>query len=118
MCKLRVPIRGVIWYGVAGPAGRKLEGRIGRMHRIVMYMGGLVAAMGALFFVMLVVVSLQGRDAGSMLFAALIGGGLILSGAILCCFGAIVEHLIAIRANTERQLEIFGKLGRPRDDGR
>ncbi|MBX3584752.1 MAG: hypothetical protein KF810_22990 [Rhizobiaceae bacterium] len=31
----------------------------------------------------------------------------LLSGAILHCFGAIVEHLIAIRRNTEAQLQIF-----------
>lgn len=80
-----------------------------------MYMGGIVAGMGALFFMMLLIVSGQARDSGSILMAAIVGGGLILSGAMLYCFGAIVEHLIAIRANTQKQLDIFDKLGKPRD---
>jgi hypothetical protein len=33
---------------------------------------------------------------------------------MLYCFGAIVEHLIAIRKNTERQLAIFERLGQPK----
>jgi hypothetical protein len=39
---------------------------------------------------------------------------MILSGAVLYCFGAIVEHLIAIRAAAERQVEIFERLGQPK----
>lgn len=84
------------------------------MHRLVMVLGGITAAMGALFFLLILITSSSTQDRGSVLFAAGIGGSFILSGAILFCFGAIVEHLIAIRAAAERQVEIFDRLGKPK----
>lgn len=82
------------------------------MHTIVMWLGGITAALGVFFFVMVAITS-QGQSGGLVLWAIGIGGGMVLSGAVLYCFGAIVEHLIAIRAAAERQVEIFDRLGKP-----
>ena len=84
------------------------------MHKIVMWLGVCTAALGLFFFLMIVFV---GNNQGSvaLLSALSIGGGLVLSGALLYCFGAIVEHLIAIRENTARQLVIFESLGKKRE---
>lgn len=80
------------------------------MHRIVMWMGGITAAIGLFFFVMIVAISQSG---GGAITALSVGGVMVLSGAMLYCFGAIVEHLIAIRAATESQLKVFeDRLGR------
>lgn len=80
------------------------------MHRIVMWMGGITAGIGLFFFLMIVVTSQSG---GGLITALSVGGAMVLSGAMLYCFGAIVEHLIAIRAATESQLRVFeDRLGR------
>lgn len=84
------------------------------MHKIVIWLGVITAGIGVFFFVMIVVTS-QGLDKGTKIVAALgIGGSLVLSGALLFTFGSIVEHLIAIRKNTEKQVEIFDRLGKPK----
>lgn len=82
------------------------------MHKIVMVMGCIAAAMGLIFFILVMLQASQSQDRTGFLPAITIGGGLVVSGAVLYCFGAIVEHLIAIRAAAERQVEIFDKLGK------
>ncbi len=79
------------------------------MHLIVMWMGGLTALLGVLFFVV-VAISSGGQSPATILSAVLIGLGCIVSGALLYTFGAIVEHLIAIRAAGERQAAAFEAL--------
>lgn len=74
------------------------------MHRIVMWMGGVTAALGLLLFLLVVLSSPRGAG---LISALSVGGALVLSGAMLYCFGAIVEHLIAIRTATEAQLKVF-----------
>ncbi|MER2534755.1 MAG: hypothetical protein ABTQ31_06270 [Rhizobiaceae bacterium] len=84
------------------------------MHVIVMWMGGITAAIGLLFFVLTVATSGQTAGPFAALYAVIIGGSLILSGAMLYCFGAIVKHLRDIKALQQQQLAIFDRLGRPR----
>lgn len=85
------------------------------MHTIVMWLGGITAALGAFFIHMMIVTTTGGTGAGggaTVLIAIATGGGLILSGAMLYCFGAIVQHLRAIRRASERQAEIFERMGK------
>jgi hypothetical protein len=71
-----------------------------------MWLGWFTAAIGAFFFLMVAITA--GKDNAGTLFGALgIGGGLILSGAMLYCLGAIVDHLAAIRQATEAQAKLF-----------
>lgn len=65
------------------------------MHRILMWLGRIGAALGIFLFVM-VAISSAGQGGAAVLGAIGVGGGLIQSGAVLYSFGAIVEHLIAI----------------------
>jgi hypothetical protein len=74
------------------------------VHKIVRWMGGITAVIGLFFFLMVVITSPSGAG---LISALTFGGGMILSGAILYRFGAIVEHLLAIRTATEAQLKIF-----------
>ncbi|MGO4832362.1 hypothetical protein AB4144_08715 [Rhizobiaceae sp. 2RAB30] len=85
------------------------------MHQIVMWLGSITAAMGAIIFILIMIMvgtATQAGGAAALLTAAGIGGGLIVSGALLYTFGSIAESLIAIRQNTERQLAIFDRLGK------
>lgn len=68
------------------------------MHKIVMWMGGITAVMG-LFFCLMSFIVMTPR--AGMLWGLTVGGSIILSGAILYCFRAIVDHLLAIRTATE-----------------
>ncbi len=76
------------------------------MHHIVMWLGGITAAIGAFFFLMVLITAGKG-NAGALIGSITIGGGLIVSGAMLYCFGTIVDHLAAIRAATEAQAKLF-----------
>jgi len=79
-----------------------------RMHLIIMWLGGITAGLGAFFFLMMVIVDGRGNPLG-MVYALGIGGGLVVSGAMLYCFGAIVAHLAAIRKATEAQAKFFAE---------
>lgn len=82
------------------------------MHTFIKMVGAIIATLGILVAVVAVFTaerSPMGQQ--SQLYALLLGAGVALPGATLYCFGAIVEHLIAIRKNTERQVEIFERLG-------
>lgn len=76
------------------------------MHHIIMWLGGITAAIGAFFFLMVVITAKSG-NAGALIGSIGIGGGLVVSGAMLYCFGAIVDHLAAIRVATEAQAKLF-----------
>lgn len=84
------------------------------MHKIVMWLGWSAIGLGCFFFLMIAILARDADRSGQVFAALIIGGSLILSGAMLYCFGAIVEHLIAIRKATERQVAIFDRLGQPK----
>ncbi|MBN7756109.1 hypothetical protein JYP46_04680 [Nitratireductor aquimarinus] len=75
------------------------------MHGIVKFAGGLTVLVGlaALVFGIMVV-----ADAGPGSVMVLgFGLSVILSGAVLYCFGAIVEHLAAIRSSNAELLAVL-----------
>lgn len=74
------------------------------MHKIVMWIGAITAVVGLLVCILAFITMPTGA---AMLTAFMFGVGSILSGAVLYCFGAIVEHLLAIRRATEAQLQFF-----------
>jgi hypothetical protein len=82
------------------------------MHGFLKAIGGIVAVIGIVAGAG-IAISAQ-NNTSAQLTGIMIGAGLALPGAMLYCFGAIVEHLIAIRKNTERQLAIFERLGQPK----
>lgn len=77
------------------------------MHGFLKVVGIVIAAIGVLagaaFF-------LQSGSNGLPLYGLLIGASLALPGAMLYCFGAIVEHLIDIRWTARQQLAALEKL--------
>jgi hypothetical protein len=84
------------------------------MHKLVQGIGGALALIG-LLVIGYAFSTQSGAPAGmAKLYLILIGLSVVLPGAMIFCLGAIVEHLIAIRRNTERQLAIFEKLGQPK----
>ena len=84
------------------------------MHKLVQGVGAAVAFIG-LLVIGYAFSTQSGAPAGlAKFYLILIGLSALLPGAMLYCFGAIVEHLIAIRKNTEKQLAIFEKLGKPK----
>lgn len=82
------------------------------MHKFIQMFGVVIAAIGIL------VAGLAAGDHSGLgnggLMGILIGASIALPGAMLYCFGAIVEHLIVIRRNSEKQLAIFERLGQPK----
>lgn len=85
------------------------------MHTIVMWLGGILVACGAIFFVMIIIAAgTAGRGPQTLVYAAGFCLSFVVSGALLYCFGAIVQHLIAIRSATERQAAVLDRLGQPR----
>ncbi len=84
------------------------------MHKFIQALGGAIVLVG-----LLVAGAALSRQSGvatnTPMMGLLIAAAIALPGAVLYCFGAIVEHLIAIRQNTERQLVIFESLGKKRD---
>jgi hypothetical protein len=80
------------------------------MHQIIKAVG--IAAIAAGILIVLIGVGLifSGDPNFTLADILWIGFSTILSGAVLYCFGAIVEHLIAIRLATEQQLKIFERL--------
>lgn len=80
------------------------------MHQIIKAVG--IAAIAAGLVILLVGFGILSSGEPSFTPMGVLGISLpaMLSGAVLYCFGAIVEHLIAIRAATERQLKIFERL--------
>jgi hypothetical protein len=83
------------------------------MHDIVKGIGVLAVGLGVVVIVAGLAIA-GGKQMYAFLGFLWIGLPLILFGAMLYCFGAIVEHLIAIRKAAERQVEIFDKLGQPK----
>ncbi|MBS9720232.1 hypothetical protein JYU29_05975 [Tianweitania sp. BSSL-BM11] len=75
------------------------------MHKIVTGVGTLIAVVGLIIMVYGASQLVDKNPVGTP--AALIGMGVLLSGSMLYCFGAIVEHLIALRRISEKQLAIF-----------
>lgn len=78
------------------------------MHIIIQFFGIIVVIVGGavLYFGL----GAAGEAPGSGLVTVAVmatGLGTVVSGAAIYCFGAIVQHLIAIRRNSEAQLEIF-----------
>ena len=71
-----------------------------------MWLGWFTAAIGAFLFLMVAITAGKGNT-GALFGAIGIGGGLIVSGAVLYCFGTIVDHLAAIRQATEAQAKLF-----------
>lgn len=73
------------------------------MHQIIQAFGGIIAVIG------LVVAGWAYNNSFNGSGFPLVASGLsiLLGGAVLYCFGAMVDHLRAIRRNTERQLAIF-----------
>jgi hypothetical protein len=84
----------------------------GSMHKFVMWLGGVTAGLGIIVFAFMLIAAMPTHDIAGDFFAISTGGSILLAGAMLYCFGAIVDHLIAIRQAAERQVEIFDKLGR------
>ncbi len=82
------------------------------MHGFLKAIGGIVEVIGIVAGAG-IAISAQ-NNTSVQLTGIMIGAGLALPGAMLYCFGAIVENLIAIRKNTERQLAIFERLGQPK----
>jgi hypothetical protein len=78
------------------------------MHSIIQFVGALVAIAGVVVITFAVMMMVGGQPGGAVAGVSFAAGGLgtLLSGALLYCFGAIVEHLIAIRRNGEEQLRI------------
>lgn len=81
------------------------------MHKIVMWLGAITAALGAVAIIGGLAIGAPKHDITPAIGAAMFGAPAILSGALLYTFGSIVEHLIAIRKASERQVEIFDRLG-------
>jgi len=82
------------------------------MHKIIEGIGIIVAVIGVLVAVVSVA---NGTHADRGITGLLIGTGIALPGVVIFGLGVIVERLDAIRENTEKQLAIFGRLGKPRD---
>lgn len=75
------------------------------MHQFLKIYGALNIAAG----VVIAVLMLRAGAAGLFL-AVIVAAGAVLSGAMLYCFGAIVEHLVEIRSISTRQLALFEQL--------
>jgi len=73
------------------------------MHTIVKAFGGLQALIGIAIGAFGINMASQNLTAGLSVIG--IAFGVIVSGALFWCFGAIVQHLIAIRAASERQAD-------------
>jgi hypothetical protein len=86
----------------------------GQMHKFIQAIGGVIASLG--LFVAGYGVNRTSGFGGAAVPFVIVGLSMMLSGAILYCFGSIVEHLKAIRRSTERQLEIFDRLGKNRTE--
>lgn len=85
------------------------------MHNFIKAVGGILAAIGLVIAGMALSTQAGGFGQAGKVYALAIGFSIMVPGAILYCFGAIVEHLAAIRKNGEKQLAIFDKLGRPKE---
>lgn len=77
------------------------------MHTAIMWVGGIIAGFGILFTALIIGLGYANGGAAAILTGLGIGGAMFLSGAMLYCFGAIVDHLQAIRRASEDQLRVF-----------
>lgn len=77
------------------------------MHFVIKLFGGISATLGFVALILGIALLWAGSEALLPRIFVVSGFSSLMSGAILYCFGAIVEHLIAIRRNTEAQLQIF-----------
>lgn len=78
------------------------------MHVIIQGFGALVVLIGGA--IIYIALRSAGDAPGAPLVAVAVFGtglGTVVSGAAIYCFGAIVQHLIAIRRNSEVQLQLF-----------
>jgi hypothetical protein len=75
------------------------------MHQFLKIYGALNIVAGLVLAVML-----MKAGAAGLLLAVVIGFGAVLSGAMLYCSGAIVEHLVELRSLSARQLALFEQM--------
>ena len=81
------------------------------------FSGGLTALAGAAGIVLAVYLKLYpnaGVALPSAIHTAIYGVSVLVSGMVLYCLGAIVDHLKAIRDFQRRQIEIFERMGKNR----
>lgn len=84
------------------------------MHTIVKLGGGLTALIGTAISIFAFSIAAE-MGFGAMMFLG-IGLSTLLAGAVLYCFGAIVDHLGAIRKSSARQVEIYERMGEKKND--
>ncbi len=83
------------------------------MHQFIQIVGALIAIAGLAVAGLALANGVTSATWMVLAFAA----GIALPGAMLYCFGAIVEHLVVIRENSRRQLALFETLvGRKASD--
>lgn len=83
------------------------------MHAVVQALGAITVAIGVIAIAAGLFTGSNGNTP-AMVAGLWVGGPAILSGALLYTFGTMAGQLIAIRKNTERQLAIFDRLGKPK----
>jgi hypothetical protein len=84
---------------------------------LIKFFGGLTALAGAAGIALAVYLKLDpqsGLGMPSAVHAAIYGVSVLISGALLYCLGAVVDHLRAIRDFQRRQIEIFERMGKNR----
>ena len=87
------------------------------MPDLIKFAGGLTAFAGAAGIVLAVYLKLEpqpGIGVPSPIHTAIYGVSVLISGVLLYCLGAIVDHLRAIREFQRRQIEIFERMGKNR----
>jgi hypothetical protein len=87
------------------------------LHELVKFFGGITACAGAAGVALAVYLKLYPDSATvvpSAVEAAIYGVSVLISGALLYCLGAIVDHLKAIRDFQRRQVEVFERMGKNR----
>ena len=95
------------------------RGRLGKfaLHELIKFFGGITAFAGAAGVALAVYLKLYPDSAmvgPSALQAAVYGVSVLISGAVLYCLGAVVDHLKAIRDFQRRQIEVFERMGKNR----
>ena len=87
------------------------------MPELIKFFGGLTAFAGAAGIALAVYLKLDPQPEPGMpsaIHAAIYGVSVLISGTLLYCMGAVVDHLKAIRDFQRRQIEIFERMGKNR----
>ena len=83
------------------------------MHEFIKVVGIIIAVIGAIIAGLSVATLSSSGPAlakAASIYGIIVGAGVALPGAMLFCFGAIVEHLIALRSISQRQVQIFEEM--------